>query len=124
MKELRLKVKADSKGRITIPQHIRESLSIGTGTYFEMVVDLENKQIVLKPLIKGKSEGVILDVVVRVNTAKDLYEIMNTCIEGGYDIISFNCIHGEFYECVLSVYAIDEEQASKLKGLLYKYLTQ
>jgi AbrB family looped-hinge helix DNA binding protein len=122
MKELRLKVKVDSKGRVTIPQHIRESLSIGTGTYFEMMVDFENKQIVLKPLIKGRSEGIVLDVLVKANTAKDLYEIMNTCIEGGYDIISFNCIHGEAYECTLSVYAIDEEQASKLRRLLHNYL--
>ncbi|MEM1881006.1 MAG: AbrB/MazE/SpoVT family DNA-binding domain-containing protein [Sulfolobales archaeon] len=114
-------VKIDSKGRVTIPQHIREPLGIGLGTYFEIIVDSEKKQIVLKPLFKGGGEGIAVEVIIKLKEIKDLQEVITICSEGGYEIISLNCLYGEVYECALTIYAIDEVQISRLKELLSKY---
>lgn len=121
MDNIKFLVKIDNKGRITIPQHVRESLGIGLGTYFEVVADFEKKQIVLKPLFKGKAEGVTVEVKVKLKEINELQDIIKTCIDGGYDVISLSCIYGEAYECVLDVYAIDDVQAGKLLKLLRRW---
>ncbi|MEM2158341.1 MAG: hypothetical protein QXO72_04950 [Sulfolobales archaeon] len=114
-------VKIDNKGRVTIPQHIREPLGIGLGMYFEVVADLKNRQVVLKPLFKGRTEGLVDEVKVMLEDLKELGDLIKTCVGGGYDIISLNCIYGEKHECVLNIYAIDDVQVNKLKELLEKY---
>ncbi len=114
-------VKIDDKGRVTIPQHIREPLGVGPGMYFEVVADLEGRQIVLKPLFRGRAEGVTVEVRVRLNEIKEVEGIINKCVDGGYDVISLNCLYGEAYECTLNIYAIDDAQASKLRELLSEY---
>lgn len=122
MDNIKAIVKIDSKGRVTIPQHIREPLGIGLGTYFEVVADLEKKQLVMKPLFKGRAEGLIVEVKVRLEELKDLEAVINSCVGSGYDIISLNCLHGGTYECVLNVYAIDYVQVNKLRELLGRYV--
>lgn len=118
---MRSVVKIDSKGRITIPQHIREPLGVGLGTYFEVIADPERKQIVLKPLFKGRDEGVAVEASIKLKEIKDLQEVITICSEGGYEIISLSCLYGEVYECALTIYAIDDVQVGRLKELLSKY---
>ena len=47
---------ANSKGQITIPSTIRKQLGIKDGSYLQMDVDAETKQIILTPL-RGKYKG-------------------------------------------------------------------
>ncbi len=121
MGNVKFLAKIDSKGRITIPQHVRESLGIGLGIYFEVVVNSERKEIILKPLFKTRVEGVTVETKVKLKEIKDLQDVIRTCVDGGYDVISLSCVYGETYECVLNIYAIDDVQAGKLLKLLSKW---
>jgi AbrB family looped-hinge helix DNA binding protein len=46
--------KVDSKGRITIPQPIRDALEIETGMYVVLLADLDRREILVSP-VAGKS---------------------------------------------------------------------
>ncbi len=118
MGELRFIVKMDGKGRVTIPQVIREHLGIYPGAYFELVVNGGTRNIVLKPMIKNLIEGLLVEVVVRVKEVNDLTTLIIRCLNEGYEVIRLNCIHDEAYECTLNLHTVDEEGLNKLRHLL------
>lgn len=119
--DLRFISKMDSKGRVTVPQVIRESLGLYPGTYFEVMVDVNKRYVILKPVARGLEEGVVAEVMVKVKDMNQLVNIVTKCINEGYDIMRLNCIKNEVYECVLNVYAIDVAISEKLKDLLSTY---
>lgn len=121
MEHLRFTSKMDSKGRVTVPQVIRESLGLHPGTYFEVTVDTERRHIVLRPMVRGLEEGVIVEAVVRVRDTGNLIDMVNKCVGEGYDIMKLNCVRNEVYECTLNIYAADAAIGERLRDVLGAY---
>jgi AbrB family looped-hinge helix DNA binding protein len=58
-------VKVDSKGRITIPQTIRESLGIEAGMLVAMLADAEKKEIIVSPIMAENAKVVQIEVTMQ-----------------------------------------------------------
>ena len=58
-------VKVDSKGRITIPQTIRESLGIEAGMLVAMLADAEKKEIIVSPILAENAKVVQIEVTMQ-----------------------------------------------------------
>ncbi|MEM1927268.1 MAG: AbrB family DNA-binding protein [Acidilobaceae archaeon] len=89
-------VKVDPKGRLTIPQSVREALGIEPGMHIVMVADLEKREIELTPLSappeklyeielrlldKPGALAAVADVLARVN-ADQLITRCTTIVRG------------------------------------------
>lgn len=100
-------LKLDEKGRITIPQSVREALGIEPGMFVELSIDYPGKVIVLKPV----STGVIANYKVRMRERRDIVDIISAILEEGSDLKYVEL--GES-ECSIGVFVIDNVMAEKL----------
>lgn len=113
--------KVDGKGRVTIPLHMREILGIDAGSYLELFVDVEKRQLIIKPIIKGYAEGYLAEVHLKISEFTALSNAINQCVSEGYEIISLSCTRSESYECKLVVYVLELSYVDRLKEILSKY---
>lgn len=97
-------VKVDSKGRITIPQAIREAIGIEKGMVMLIIGDIDRKEIYITP-VSARGDG---DIYYMELTLKDrpgaLAKVTSLLADKGIDIIANRCaavIRGEEGFCVI-----------------------
>lgn len=106
-------LKVDEKGRITIPQSVREILGIEPGMFVELVVDTSAKVVVLRPT----ATGVLASYRIRLRERKDVVNAISAVLEEGSDLKYVEL--GES-ECVLVVFVIDNVMVEKLAEKLQR----
>ena len=74
----------DSKGRITVPFHIREYMGIKDGSEF-LIINNENKEIRVFPLLKGKIAHLKIVISDRPGS---LSKILNLVAKNNLDILT------------------------------------
>ncbi len=98
-------VKVDSKGRVTIPQTVRESLGISPGMTLALIADIDRREILISP-ISEKSARVYEIVVEMVDRPGALAMVTKALAEQGVDIIASRCasiLRGKAGSCTLIV---------------------
>ncbi|PVU68408.1 AbrB family DNA-binding protein [Acidilobus sp. SCGC AC-742_M05] len=83
-------VKVDSKGRITIPQTIRESLGIEAGMLVAMLADTEKKEIIVSPIMAENAKVVQIEVTMQDRPGA-LAKVTSKLSELKVDIIANRC---------------------------------
>ncbi|AFZ71079.1 looped-hinge helix DNA binding domain, AbrB family [Caldisphaera lagunensis DSM 15908] len=114
-------VKVDSKGRITIPQTMRENLGIEPGMLVALLADGDKKEIVINPILSENAKVLELNVDM-IDKPGSLAKVIDKLAEYKIDIISNRCTsitRREEGECT---FIIDTSQSSidvdKLKSVL------
>jgi AbrB family looped-hinge helix DNA binding protein len=95
-------VKVDSKGRITIPQTIRESLGIESGMLVAMLADTNKKEIIVSPILAENAKVIEIDVSV-LDKVGALAKVADKLSELKVDIVASRCAsitRGEEGECI------------------------
>ena len=96
-------VRVDSKGRITIPMVVRESLNIVEGMNLVLVADIEKREIVITPIPSSESDLYELYVELR-DVPGALAHVSEKLAELGIDQVTTRCTtikRGEVAECIL-----------------------
>jgi len=83
-------VKVDSKGRITIPQTIRESLGIEAGMLVAMLADAEKKEIIVSPIMAENAKVVQIEVTMQDRPGA-LAKVTSKLSDLKVDIIANRC---------------------------------
>ncbi|MCI4459515.1 MAG: ACT domain-containing protein [Acidilobus sp.] len=83
-------VKVDSKGRITIPQTIRESLGIEAGMLVAMLADTEKKEIIVSPIMAENAKVVQIEVMMQDRPGA-LAKVTSKLSDLKVDIIANRC---------------------------------
>jgi AbrB family looped-hinge helix DNA binding protein len=83
-------VKVDSKGRITIPQTIRESLGIEAGMLVAMLADTEKKEIIVSPIMAENAKVVQIEITMQDRPGA-LARVTSKLSELKVDIIANRC---------------------------------
>jgi looped-hinge helix DNA binding domain, AbrB family len=83
-------VKVDSKGRITIPQTIRESLGIEAGMLVAMLADTEKKEIIVSPIMAENAKVIQIEVTMQDRPGA-LAKVSSKLSELKVDIIANRC---------------------------------
>lgn len=114
-------VKVDSKGRITIPQTMRENLGIEPGMLVALLADNDKKEIVISPILSENAKVLELSIDM-VDKPGALAKVIDKIAEYKIDIIANRCTsitRREEGECT---FIIDMSQSSidadKLKSIL------
>ncbi|WP_292320518.1 AbrB/MazE/SpoVT family DNA-binding domain-containing protein [Caldisphaera sp.] len=114
-------VKVDSKGRITIPQTMRENLGIEPGMLVALLADSDKKEIVISPILSENAKVLELSIDM-VDKPGSLAKVIDKIAEYKIDIIANRCTsitRREEGECT---FIIDISQSSidadKLKSAL------
>ncbi|MCE4609855.1 MAG: AbrB/MazE/SpoVT family DNA-binding domain-containing protein [Desulfurococcales archaeon] len=105
-------VKIDSKGRITIPQPIREALGLETGMYVVLLADIDRGEILVSPVATNSQHVYEFELEFRDEPGA-LAKIANLFASNKADIIASKCasiMRGETAGCTL---IIDFSKASK-----------
>jgi AbrB family looped-hinge helix DNA binding protein len=109
----RFTLKVDEKGRITIPQVVRELLDIEPGTLIELTVDESTKSIVIRPVFSG----VLVTYRVALRSREELVEAVRLVIGEGSELKQVECRE---LECIIRALALDsglaEHIAEKLRS--------
>lgn len=98
-------VKVDSKGRVTIPQTVRESLGIAPGMTLALIADIDKREILISP-ISEKSDKIYEIVVEMVDKPGALAAVTQALAEHGIDIVASRCasiLRGKAGSCTLIV---------------------
>lgn len=106
-KSFRYVLKLDEKGRITIPQVVRDALGLEPGMFVELVIDRSSRIIVVRPV----ASGIIATYRVSLDKRSDVVSLVSSVIEEGSDLRYLEC--GET-ECLLRVFLLDTLMAEKL----------
>ncbi|MDP8002754.1 MAG: AbrB/MazE/SpoVT family DNA-binding domain-containing protein [Caldisphaera sp.] len=114
-------VKVDSKGRITIPQTMRENLGIEPGMLVALLADSDKKEIIISPILSENAKVLELNVDMR-DQPGSLAKVIDKMAEYKIDIIANRCTsitRKEEGECT---FIVDVSQSSidaeKLKTIL------
>jgi len=83
-------VKVDSKGRITIPQTIRESLGIEAGMLVAMLADTEKKEIIVSPIMAENAKVVQIEITMQDRPGA-LAKVTSKLSDLKVDIIANRC---------------------------------
>ncbi|ESQ20954.1 MAG: looped-hinge helix DNA binding domain, AbrB family [uncultured Acidilobus sp. CIS] len=83
-------VKVDSKGRITIPQTIRESLGIEAGMLVAMLADTEKKEIIVSPIMAENAKVIQIEVTMQDRPGA-LAKVTSKLSDLRVDIIANRC---------------------------------
>ncbi len=98
-------VKVDSKGRITIPQAVREALGIEPGMLMALIADFDKKEIIVSP-IATRTEAVYEYDIYLVDRPGSLAAVTNVLAKHKADIIASKCTsitRGEEASCTIIV---------------------
>ncbi len=105
-------VKIDSKGRITIPQPIREALGLETGMYMVLLADVERGEILVSPVATSSKHVYEFELEFE-DSPGALAKIADTFAKYKADIIASKCasiMRGETAGCT---FIVDFSNASK-----------
>ncbi|MCE4612796.1 MAG: AbrB family DNA-binding protein [Desulfurococcales archaeon] len=98
-------VRVDSKGRITIPQTMREMLSVEPGMLMAIIADSETKELIVSP-ISAESKKIFEITTLLKDKPGALASVTDEMAKAGADIVTARCasiIRGEEAECVFIV---------------------
>lgn len=98
-------VKVDSKGRITIPQTMREALGIEPGMIMAIIADFEKREIIVSP-ITGKGEMIYELDLYLVDKPGSLASVTEVLARHKADIVASKCVsiaRGEEAGCTIIV---------------------
>lgn len=98
-------VKVDSKGRVTIPQTVRESLGITPGMTLALIADIDKREIIISP-ISAKSAKVYEILIEMVDKPGALASVTDALAKHGVDIIATRCtsiLRGQAGSCTMIV---------------------
>lgn len=117
-------VKVDSKGRVTIPQPIREALGIESGMLIALIADVDKGEILLSPVLSKAGRLYEFEIEFR-DVAGSLAKIISAFAEAKADILASKCasiIRGSTAGCTIIVdfsnaTAKPEEVARKLESM-------
>ncbi|MEM2348166.1 MAG: AbrB family DNA-binding protein [Acidilobaceae archaeon] len=112
-------IKVDSKGRITIPQTIREALNVEPGMLMALIADLDKKEIIVNP-ITTRGESIYEFDLYLIDKPGSLAKVTSVIANYKADIVASKCAsiaRGEEANCVLivdmSTARIDAESLKK-----------
>ncbi|MCE4620736.1 MAG: ACT domain-containing protein [Desulfurococcales archaeon] len=97
--------KVDSKGRVTIPQTMREALDIEPGMVVVLIADLDKREITVSPVSASLKDVYELEVEL-LDKPGALAKLTQKLAELGIDIIATRCAsiaRGESGNCTLVV---------------------
>jgi len=83
-------VKVDSKGRVTIPQTVRDALGISPGMYLVLIADVDKREIVLSPIAANARNVVEINVEMEDRPGA-LAEVAKALSDLNVDIIVSRC---------------------------------
>ena len=96
-------VRVDSKGRVTIPMIMRESLNIVEGMHVILIADTDKREILISPLVPPKAK--IYEVYLELKDQPGvLAKVASKLAEYGVDLITSHCTtikRREIAECIL-----------------------
>jgi AbrB family looped-hinge helix DNA binding protein len=98
-------VKVDSKGRITIPQAVREALGVEPGMLMALIADFDKREIIVSP-IATKPEAVYELDLNLVDRPGSLAAVTGVLAKHKADIIASKCAsiaRGEEASCTIIV---------------------
>ncbi len=84
-------VKVDSKGRITIPQTMRENLGIEPGMLVVLLADSEKKEILISPILTEGAKVIELNIDLKDEPGA-LARLIDKMAEYKIDIITNKCM--------------------------------
>lgn len=88
---MRMTVRIDSKGRVTIPSVIRDEIGLGPNSIVEIESDPDRGIIVIRPV---SGEGVIVDLVVEVLDINEISKAVAAAAETGAELRYLKCSAG------------------------------
>lgn len=95
--------RVDSKGRITIPMIMRESLNIVEGMHVVLIADTDKKEILLSPLIPPKA--LVYEIYLEIEDQPGvLAKVTSKLAEYNVDLVAAHCTsikRGETAECAI-----------------------
>ncbi len=111
-------VRVDSKGRVTIPLHMREAVGIRPDTYVSLELDEATGVIVLKP--SGSADEFLADFEVVMDSPKDIEELIKAVLEEGGEVRYLRCYKDveSLSRCEVTVSVLDAKATHYLKEKL------
>lgn len=97
--------KIDSKGRITIPLIMRESLGLFEGMHVLLIADTESREIILTPIFPPSAELLELKIELK-DVPGALAKVATKFADLGIDMVANRCAavkRGETAECLIIV---------------------
>ncbi len=109
---MRMTVRIDSKGRVTIPSVIREELGIGPNSIVEIESDPGKGIIVIRPV---SGEGVIVDIMAEIPEVSDVSKVVAAAAETGSEIRYLKCSTEDAgMKCELIITLLDYSMVKEL----------
>ncbi len=108
-------VKVDSRGRIFIPQALREALGLEPRSFVEIELDQISKKLIIKPITS--SGEVLLNMEVFINKAEDIVKIVNVVLENGVEVKLLKCFPNP-EKCSITVGVLDPNIIKQLTEAL------
>ena len=98
-------VRVDSKGRVTLPMVIRESLNIVEGMRLVIIADTDRREIVISPAVPPEAK--VYELYIEIHDVPGaLAQVTDELAKYDVDQVSTHCTtvkRGELAECVLIV---------------------
>lgn len=98
-------VKVDSKGRITIPQTMRETIGVEPGMLMAVIADTDKKEIIVSP-IYGKGTIIYEVEVSLIDRPGAIAEVAEALARNNVDIIAQRCttiMRGQEGSCTMII---------------------
>ncbi len=109
---MRMTVRIDSKGRVTIPSVIRDELGLGPNSIVEIESDPDKGIIVIRPV---SSEGVIVSFIVEVASINEVSKVVDVAAETGSELRYLKCGTGDTgTRCELIITLLDYSMVKEL----------
>ena len=113
-------VRVDSKGRITIPQFLREALDIEEGRFLVLIGDIDRKELILTPI--SSERGTVYEIAVEMQDRPGaLADFTSVLKELDLDILVSRCStiqRGEIGECTVIVEPVKEVSVEGIENKL------
>ncbi|MCS7106706.1 MAG: ACT domain-containing protein [Acidilobaceae archaeon] len=96
-------IKVDLKGRITIPQTMREALEIRPGMLMVLIADAEKREIIMNPVMTSGETMYEFDILL-ADRPGSLASVTNVFAEHKADIVASKCAsitRGEEANCII-----------------------
>ncbi len=96
-------VRVDSKGRVTIPMIVRESLNIVEGMHLVMIADTDRREILLSPVLAPSAK--VYEVRIEIEDVPGAFaKVSGLLAENKVDQVTTHCAsikRGEIAECIV-----------------------
>jgi len=115
--------KVDSKGRITIPQAIREALDIEPGMFVILIADLNRREITVAPIFTSSDYLYELEVELQDRPGA-LAKLTEALAAMGVDIVAARCASVARYETASCLIIVDTSRSNISEEALRKKLEE